>query len=60
MTVALYADSGCTKVSTKIDLHAYFVKYYQSKGLGADAGYQAALNYEEGKVDFCFPFLFFV
>ena len=48
MTVAIYADGGCTKVSTKIDLRAYFVKYYQSKGLGEDAGYQAFLNYVEG------------
>lgn len=59
MTVAIYADSGCTKVSTKIDLHAYFVKYYQSKGLSADAGYQAALTYEEGGCRFlCIRFLF--
>jgi hypothetical protein len=48
MTVAIYADSGCSKVSKKMDLKSYFVKYYQSKGLGADAGYQAALNYDEG------------
>jgi len=59
MTVAIYADSGCTKVSTKIDLRAYFVKYYQSKGLGEDAGYQAFLNYEEGRCRYLYYYPFF-
>ena len=49
MTVAIYADSACTKESSHMDLTDYMVKLYQSQGNSKSDGYQAAATYKAGQ-----------
>ena len=47
MTLAIYKDSICSKVSSNMDFAAYTVKLYKSMGYSSQTGYDVAQTYKE-------------